>query len=68
LKTGWVKTGRSVQEANKSKKERGRESEVRTGRQAGSEQAGQEYTLITLENLARKHKTIWKRTSGSEGT
>jgi len=32
LKTGWVKTGRSVQEANKSKKGRGRESEVRAGR------------------------------------
>jgi len=36
------------------------------GRQAGSEQAGQEYTLITLENLSRKHKTIWQR--ASEGT
>jgi len=37
------------------------------GRQAGSEQAGQEYILIKLENLALKHKTIWQRTSGSEG-
>jgi len=31
LEIGWVKTGR-VQEANKSKKGRGRESEVRAGR------------------------------------
>jgi len=37
------------------------------GRQAGSKQAGQEYTLIMLENLTRKYKTIWQRTSGSEG-
>jgi len=33
LETGWGKTGRSVEEANKSKKGRGRESEVRVGRQ-----------------------------------
>jgi len=35
LETGWVKTGTSVEEANKSKKGQGRESEVRAGRQAG---------------------------------
>jgi len=29
----WLETGRSVEEANKSKKGRGRESEVRAGRQ-----------------------------------
>jgi len=32
LEIGWVKTGRSVEEANKSKKGRSRESEVRAGR------------------------------------
>jgi len=33
LKTGWIKNGRSVEEANESKKGQGRESEVRAGRQ-----------------------------------
>jgi len=62
---GWKQAGsKSVEEANKSKKGQRIRGQ---GRQAGSEQEGQEYTLITLENLARKHKTIWQRTSGSEG-
>jgi len=48
--------------------QKGAEQRIRgQGRQAGSEEAGQEYTLITLENLAQKHKTIWQTTSGSEG-
>jgi len=38
LETGWVKTGRSVEEANKSKKGQGRESEVRVGRQGQNRQ------------------------------
>jgi len=38
LETGWVKTGRSVEEAHKFKKGRGRESEVRAGRQGQNRQ------------------------------
>jgi len=38
LETGWVKTWRSIEEANKSKKGRGRESEVRAGRQGQKRQ------------------------------
>jgi len=46
-----------------------RATNPKRGRQnlESGKQAGQEETLITLEGLAVTHKTIWQRTSGSEG-
>jgi len=52
LETGWVKTGRSVKEANKSKKGQGRESEVRTGRSGIYSNNAAELGTKTQDNLA----------------
>jgi len=52
LKTGWVKTRRSVQKANKSKKGRGRESEVRAGRSGIYTNNAGELGMKTQDNLA----------------
>jgi len=55
LKTGWVKTGRSVQETNKSKTGQGRESEVRAGRSGRSgiyTHNAEELGTKTKDNLA----------------
>jgi len=52
LETGWVKTGRSVEEANKSKKGRDRESEVRAGRSGIYSNNAGELGTKTQDNLA----------------
>jgi len=54
LKTGCIKTGRSVQDANKSKKGQGRESEVRvrTGRSGIYTNNAGELITKTQDNLA----------------
>jgi len=52
LETDWVKTGRSVEEANKSKKGQGRESEVRAGRQVRNIYNTGELGMKTQDNLA----------------
>jgi len=52
LKTGRGKTGRSVQEAYKSKKGKGRESEVRAGRSGIYTNNAGELATKTQDNLA----------------
>jgi len=54
LKTGWVKTGRSVQEADKSKKGRSRESEVRADRSGIYTNNTGELDMKTQDNLAEE--------------
>jgi len=52
LETGWVKTRRSDEEANKSKKGRGRESEARAGRSVIYSNNAGELGTKAQDNLA----------------
>jgi len=60
LKKGLVKTGRSVQEANKSKKGRGRESEVRAGRSGIYTNNTGELDMKTQDNLAEDQVKVMR--------